>query len=362
MKTGKSISALALEIERQATTRKDYLCQTNAIRMVPVEGDKADVQLTMQGNGTLDINGHAHRQLGEHVGVPAKYYDRMRTEAPALLAQNVNHWLDANPAKRLVRTLDGRARAFLSDGYRPLENADLCEVALPVLMKAGVEIVSCEVTESRLYIKAVDPRVVRQIGTKRVVDGKMVDFDAVCPSLCLSNSEVGMGALSVEVGMFTHACKNMAIFRESSLRKYHIGAKHELTANVAQLLTDRTKRITDAAIWSQVSDVIQGAFNDVNFEKNIQPVQAMTLDKIESDPVKVIELASKRFNFNEGEQKSVLRHLIEGADLTRYGLFNAITRTAEDAGDYDRATELERAGGGIIELNRSEWRQIAEAA
>jgi len=35
---------------------------------------------------------------------------------------------------------------------------------------------------------------------------------------------------------------------------------------------------------------------------------------------------------------SVLRDLIEGGNLSQYGLINALTRTAEDAKSYDRAT------------------------
>jgi hypothetical protein len=40
----------------------------------------------------------------------------------------------------------------------------------------------------------------------------------------------------------------------------------------------------------------------------------------------------------------------------------AVTRLAQDAENYDRASDLERLGGRIIELPRSEWRQLAEAA
>ena len=33
-----------------------------------------------------------HRQLGASLGIPAKYYDKMREDYPELLAQNVNGW------------------------------------------------------------------------------------------------------------------------------------------------------------------------------------------------------------------------------------------------------------------------------
>lgn len=368
MRTGKSLTDLAQEIERQATTKKDYVAETTALEMVAFAGapgtaEPGGVQLQLEGNGALGVNSVAHRQIGEHVGVPAKYYDRMLAEAPALLAGNVNHWLHDRPARRMVRTLDGNARAFLSDKYRPLENFEVCEAALPHLLEMKVEIVSCEITEQRLYIKAVDARVVEKIGTTRVVNGRLVNFDDVCPSLIISNSEVGMGALSVEIGMFTHACKNMAIFRESSLRKYHVGARAELAEAVQVMLSDRTKRITDAAIWSQVGDVVRGAFNPALFKNRIdEQVAPMVAQKITGKIEKVVEVTTKHLNLGDAGRQSILRNLIEGADLSRYGLFNAITRAAEEVEDYDEATRFERAGGAVIELAANDWKRIAEAA
>ena len=38
---------------------------------------------------------------------------------------------------------------------------------------------------------------------------------------------------------------------------------------------------------------------------------------------------------------------------------NAITRTSQDLDDYDRATDLERLGGQIIELEQKDWAVIA---
>jgi len=43
------------------------------------------------------------------------------------------------------------------------------------------------------------------------------------------------------------------------------------------------------------------------------------------------------------------------------GLGSAITRHSQDLKDYDRATELERIGGRLIELPRSEWQMLSSA-
>src|SRR5690606_27383707 len=105
----------------------------------------------------------AHGQLSDRLGIPKAYYDRMRDAAPALFDANVNHWLSAGDERRLVRTLDGRVRAILSDRYRVLDNLDLASVAIPVLEEHGFEVVSAELTERKLYLKATTPRICAEV-------------------------------------------------------------------------------------------------------------------------------------------------------------------------------------------------------
>jgi hypothetical protein len=75
--------------------------------------------------------------------------------------------------------------------------------------------------------------------------------------------------------------------------------------------------------------------------------------------VRVVEATARRLTLTEGEKSSVLQHLIRGGDRSAGGLANAVTRTAEDAPDDDRATELEAAGGRVIDLGPADWRAIA---
>lgn len=57
----------------------------------------------------------------------------------------------------------------------------------------------------------------------------------------------------------------------------------------------------------------------------------------------------------------MLRSLVEGGELSGYGLINAVTHYSQQVADYDRATELEVLGGRLIELRASEWQPLAEA-
>ena len=85
MKEGRTLSQLASEIERQAGAKKDYIVGCNALSMEAAEVAPAvfEPQLVLT-NGTrnvLPIRELAHRQIGERLGIPAKYYDRMLTSS-----------------------------------------------------------------------------------------------------------------------------------------------------------------------------------------------------------------------------------------------------------------------------------------
>lgn len=358
MKKGRTLQELAAEIERQRDARADYIAPTAKMEMVVRDREPC---LALAGIAR-PVNSLAHGQLAEYAGIPKTYYDTMLAQKPELLAENVNGWLADKNEQRMVRTLDGRVRALLSDRYRPLENHDLAEAVLPVLLERKLVIVSSEITERRLYIKAFDEGIAAEI-QKSGYDPAHAFLKDVCfAAITISNSEVGAGALSISAGLYTGGCTNFASFSDSRMRKYHVGGKALESEDVQAMFSERTKKLTDAAIWAQTRDVVGSAFEQARFRSLVERVQETTVQKIEGDVVKVVEVAGERLGMTKSERGSILKHLIEGGDLSRYGLFNAITRASEDLEDYERATDFERAGGKVIELPRSEWEELAKAA
>jgi len=83
---------------------------------------------------------------------------------------------------------------------------------------------------------------------------------------------------------------------------------------------------------------------------------------IKGDPTKVVEVFGKKVGLNEGERGGLLKHLVGSGEMTRYGLQWAVTRLAGDVESYDRASELERLGGQVIELAANDWERISMAA
>lgn len=353
MRQGRTLSEFAAEIERQANCKHDYISDTRSLTMYN------DLSLTLGAHRpdlAFNVQDTAHKQIAARIGIPAKYYNRMCDSAPALLAANVNHWFHEEPERRMVRTIDGRARAFLSDRYARIDNVDVAASIMPVLAeeasKGQLTIISQEITDRKLYIKAVNPRVEQEVTVGDVVQA----------GVQITNSEIGLGALAVTPLIYRLICRNGMIVNDNRYRKYHIGAKATEGQDVYEMLSDETLRADDNAVLLKARDVVRGALDEARFSRTVDNLRDATGRKIEGNPVKAIEVLGKTLGITQDEQTDVLRHLIEGGDLSAWGLANAVTRTANDRYSYDRASDFEAFGGRVIDLAPAAWHEIAIAA
>lgn len=347
MKTGISLTALAQKIEAQKDLKLDLIVPTEKAAVILDSEQKPQLHIPSQGD--FPILPLAHRQIASHTGIPAQYYDRMQAEAPLLLTKNVNEWFHQKPVNRMVRTLGGDARAFLSDRYQRIENEEIAEAALPVLADLpGVQIVSCEVTDRRLYIHAVVP----------TIQGDVKVGDAVQAGVIISNSEVGLGSVSVSGLIWRLVCLN-GMKTADAYRRNHVGRKVE---DNEALWADDTRKADDRAVLLKVRDMVRIAVSETNFRVQLSKMQALTEGKIVGSPDKAIEVLAKKVGATEGERGGILRSLIEGGDLSRWGIVNALTHQAHSTESYDRAVEFESMGGKLVELPATEWKEILEAA
>lgn len=357
MKTGISLLELAQKLEANKTLKRDFIANTDRVtmhiqRQPTVRGEPAitPVLELPEDNGTFPILKVAHDQIGSRVGIPAKYYDRMLTSAPDLLATNVNAWFRIQPEKRMVRTLGGDARAFLSNRYQRIENEQIAEVALPILADIpDVRIVSCEVTERRMYIQAVTPR----------VEGEVKRGDLVQAGVVISNSEIGQGAVMVSPMMYRLVCLNGMIANDGRLRGYHVGGRVDSNE---ELWADDTRKADDRAILLKVRDTVRAAVDASQFNLRIEKMRGLTDGRVTGSPEKAIEVLAQQVGATEEERGGILRSLIEGGDLSAWGLLNAVTHQAHAAKTYDRGVEFEAMGGALLDLPRTDWKRILEAA
>lgn len=353
MLQGRTLQELAVEIQRQDKAKRDFLVPTSEMKMLSTYDG---IQFAVTGVGEFGLTENAHHQLGEYCGIPAGYYNRL-AEYPDMLATNVNHWLNIRSGdNRMIRTLDGNARAFLSDRYRRIDNAQIAETVLPMISRLnGAEIKSCEVTENRMYLKVVSPKLSAEVKVGDVVQA----------GLLISNSEIGNGSVMVAPLIYRLVCTNGMIAHDRDLnryRKHHVGRVNEIDAEYT-VLRDETVEAEDKALMMRLQDAVSSAISDAVFNEVVGKMREAATAKIEAKAIpRVVELVSKEVGIQQGEQESILGHLIEGGDLSLYGFGNAVTRAAQDVKSYDRSTELESIGYKVMTLHPKKFNTIMSIA
>ena len=226
MKTGLTIQQMAQELLRQSKAKQDYLVNTGSLSL-SVTSDAPQLRVTENGLdkiAPLDIRQTAHRQLGTYLGIPQKYYELMRTDAPELLAYNANYWFSQKNELRTLRTMDGCARAFLSNRYRRIDNLDIASVTLPVIGELPeARFVSTQITDDFMYIKVVNPR----------LQADVVPGDVVQAGVIISNSETGLGSVTIQPLIYRLVCSNGMVINDAKTRRNSTDLEDIFIAHIA---------------------------------------------------------------------------------------------------------------------------------
>ena len=342
MKTGRELQDVIIELQRQQEAKRDYISPASSLAL---QSDGRTLRMAEKEFTTTDL---FHRQVASSLSIPTKYYDLMQAQKPALLAENVNAWFADRDQNYMVRSLGGMARALLSDRYRRIDNLEVACAVLPLFAGVpGMEVKSCEVTAHKLYVKVVDTR------REAVCVGDAVQFGVV-----VSNSEVGLGAVSVQPLVYTLACTNGMIVNSLGERKTHVGRAAKGLDDGWEVLSDEAAEAEDRAFLLRLRDVTNAAFDEAKQQMIIGRLEEAAGAKITGKVVDVVELTGKEYGLSSLEQDGVLRYLIEGGDLSLYGLSNAVTRYSQDVESYDRASTLEGIGWQMATMGQSKWKEM----
>jgi len=157
--------------------------------------------------------------------------------------------------------------------------------------------------------------------------------------------------------LYRLVCANGMIAADSGQRKYHVGRQNE---NDWEIFSDATLALDDQAFMAKLADIVRTAVDATKFATIVDRLRETTELKFTAPVADVVELTASRFGFSKAENDGILQHLIEGGDLSLYGLGNAVTRTANDLDNYDRATDLERVGYQVITMPQKMWHELNE--
>jgi hypothetical protein len=316
------------------------------------------------GITSLDMSDHALGQMATDLGIPKRYFDRMRTEAPSLFQTNVHHWMYETPKRRMLRAYKGealyvpnsdvpvpavndRGRAWLSDRFRRLDNIEIARKLLPEFENMGTEVTfhNAAITDSKFYLRALFPR----------IEGEVRLGDPVQWGVQIRNSEVGAGQFEIENFVMRLVCMNgMVVAKVMSAR--HVGRR------LGDNLSDEAIRADDRAFWLAARDELRASMNEERFDEILATLRETTDGAVITAPIAATERMAKVLELSDGEKEAVLTQLASNGDMTRWGALNAVTAAAQTLDSFDRRVELEEMGWAMAEMPRHEWERIAIAS
>lgn len=388
MQNGMKLEDLLTEVIRQKESKRDFVASTKeSLRMVESKNDLFIVMLR-EGSSELErfeITKNAHQQIASRLQIPWKYYTRLLNDHRDLVVDQVNALFEREPETRLVRTLDGKARAFLSNRYRRLDNDTVLENVLPSIVKGEVDtaLLSSHVNENNMYLKvlftddslAIDmgeapgsrPVVAEASNITPIISptGSNRNRRIVRPGIIISNSETGNGSLSAKGFLFDSYCTNGCVWGVEnawSFQRTHIGGKL-IEGTGLEVFSDDTQRKEDDLIVAQVTDALTAMSSVEHVKALATRLQELRSSEKVINPIAGVDQLMKELpQIQEGDRDAILTTFIRDGDYSQWGMLSAVTERANNSElEYERATEFEELGGKIAAFNNTQWMRIATA-
>jgi len=299
--------------------------------------------------------------LADKLGIPASYLRRTREQRPDLYDANVNAWLDGDNRKFLIRCLrpttgigPGAARAFLSDGYKRIDNLDVLLAALDGVRNAGVpvEVDGCDLTERRMYVRVVCEQVqalapALLAGYRSPFTGAAgADNPVVFAGFVISNSETGCGAFTLTPRLLVQVCRNGMTITKDAIRAVHLGER--LDQGVVAW-SGNTLDKTLALVTARTADAVTTFLEPRYVDRVVRAVAAQAGHPL-ADPQEAVQVVSQRLRLTDVQQAEIMAHFIRGGDITAGGILHAVTSAAQVQADADTAHEMESAGLRALEI------------
>lgn len=322
-------------------------------------------------SGALPLSTTAEVQICERMQIPRRYIQLLREKKMGeLAAHNFNELFKTDNRRFLVRTLDGRVRAILSDRYRILDNADLFFKAAEQFGKAGADLWNARLWDDGFQMLGVSSGIHGNVSTDRTFDpgdGWMSrwaggETDVHNAAVSIENSETGRGGLTIRPAIMRKVCANFNVWGDVK-SNIHIGGKLANDGLLKHLgmnepgdsvvFSDETLAHESRAIWGKIADVIATAFDPKRFQDYIDLLNHATTVEIKAPEVAVANVV-KEYDLTEESKALILANLLQSGDRSQYGLCQAVTYEAhrmDRAKKPEQANALEHLGGELIEMS-----------
>jgi len=338
IRRGRDSATRTIQHVRDVQPQDDYF-SANSLRFGETTFGSVSVQVphfTRSGH-YLGLHDNALSQVSSRFELPAAFIRKLvngdgwqRDNALTLLNAHAEH----SDKRFLIRSIDGEARAVLSDAYKRMETPPLLETFVDVAQQAGAVPVEGFYSDLSVRLRAVHPHKV-----------EVFPGEYICFGMEFRNSDFGHGALSVRAFTFRAVCLNTAVFNDL-LHKRHFGAR----ASDDVALSAETVRLETLAAASAVRDVSAAALGEDQINElvwNIRKAAETEVDVTKWRRRLTDKLGKKLAEATEAAYLSP-DEIHMPAGNTVYRLSNAITWAAQSVENADVVYDAQRLAGEMV--------------
>ena len=296
------------------------ISQNNYDEIIPVRNMNFEcferIEIAGQSFGVLPS---AQRLLANRLRIPFSYLNRCPIQ---LQADNLNYWIEQERKNRetfFCRFSGDQLRGFFTERYRAIDHMEV----LTKMLEYGFD-PSGEVhlsLDSELMVLKV-PEYDRLFS--------LSEKDKIVPGISISNSEVGILALSISAYYFRCICSNGMIAKTSVNASY----KHV------------SRRVMDEFPFVLENVVSQSSHVQNRFQISVQtPVD---------NPESTIDTFSRQFQIPQMQTEIVKQAFYLEQGATMFHIIQAFTRAAQDISlSATDSYRMEKAGGTILSMVKS---------
>ena len=261
------LTKLMNRIQEQRIRTADILPQTQDLQFRTVESSVTDhkqSQIVIEGlrgepTRIAKVNDVCFNQIASKADIDVRTAKRLRDSYSFEFDNLINAIWQKENSRQMIRMFDLTdsqecfdyiARAFLSDKFKTFDNVDLLESTLPSLNESGAnwQIVNSAITDKKLFVRFKSQT---QVGEGANVGDHMAN------GIVLSNSEVGLGSVTVGQIVWTLACEN-GMQTENKTRSSHITSSRQNLDQWSMLSTE-AKNADNKALSLKLRDIV-GSF------------------------------------------------------------------------------------------------------
>jgi len=292
--------------------RVESMARYHEDRLIPVNDVSfADLERVCISDATYNMRPIAQQSICWRLGIPSHY---LRKCPPEIQKNNLDYWIKHEKNEKLFFRFDGNeVRAIFTPRYVPTDNKEVLDRLLEHGYKPASR-VQCSLDDEFMLVSVPDDR-----------ETFRINGDRMTPGISVSNSEVGLAALSISTFTLRLVCTNGMISKTSYSASYrHIS--HELLSNLPGVLNS-----------------IKSGFGQQKERFGISQES-----KVEN-PEATIESFNRQFELKPGERDAVAWALGHEYGFTMFSIINSYTKASQyELLSAESRFRLQKVGGAIL--------------